>query len=53
MYAGWSLLKHATGVMLMAPEKSAARREAERRPAFRPAQRWRAGGEGAISRLKR
>jgi IS5 family transposase len=34
-------------------KKSAARQRAEHRPAFRRAQRWRAGGEGTISRLKR
>ncbi len=34
-------------------KKSAARHREERRPAFRRAQRWRAGGEGTISRLKR
>jgi len=34
-------------------KKSATRLAEERRPAFRRAQRWRAGGEGAISRLKR
>jgi len=33
--------------------KSVARRAQERRPAFRRAQRWRAGGEATISRLKR
>ena len=34
-------------------KKSATRMRYERRPAFRRAQRWRAGGEGTISRLKR
>jgi IS5 family transposase len=34
-------------------KKSATRLAEERRPAFRRAQRWRAGGEGTISRLKR
>ncbi|NMP25133.1 ISNCY family transposase [Sulfobacillus harzensis] len=34
-------------------KKSAARIVQERRPAFRRAQRWRAGGEATISRLKR
>ena len=34
-------------------KKSAARITEERTPAFRRAQRWRAGGEGTISRLKR
>ncbi len=34
-------------------KKSAARHREEHRPAFRRAQRWRAGGEGTISRLKR
>jgi IS5 family transposase len=34
-------------------KKSAARIAEERKPAFRRAQRWRAGGEGTISRLKR
>ncbi|NMP25124.1 ISNCY family transposase [Sulfobacillus harzensis] len=34
-------------------KKSGARIAAERKPAFRRAQRWRAGGEGTISRLKR
>ncbi|MCY0878872.1 MAG: transposase, partial [Firmicutes bacterium] len=33
--------------------KSAPRLAEERRPAFRRAQRWRAGGEATISRLKR
>ena len=34
-------------------KKSAVRQRAEHRPAFRRAQRWRAGGEGPISRWKR
>ena len=34
-------------------KKSAIRQQEEKRPAFRRAQRWRAGGEGTISRLKR
>jgi len=34
-------------------KKSAKRQQHERRPAFRRAQRWRAGGEATISRLKR
>ncbi|MGC8490079.1 MAG: transposase, partial [Clostridia bacterium] len=34
-------------------KKSAVRQRAQHRPAFRRAQRWRAGGEGTISRLKR
>jgi len=34
-------------------KKSAARPRDEHRPAFRRAQRWRTGGEGTLSRLKR
>ncbi len=34
-------------------KKSAKRQQHERRPAFRRAQRWRAGGEATISHLKR
>ncbi len=42
-----------TGAIPKRGKKSAARQRTEHRPAFRCAQRWRVGGEGTISRLKR